>query len=91
MTLENYRIEELVKHYFQLLFSTEHLSHHEEAPKCIQPWVIDDMNPMLCAEYAQEENLRSRKQMNLGKALRPNGPNPFFFQKFGGYCCQGCI
>lgn len=50
----------------------------DKVKSCVTP----RMNDELCKPYEHDEILHAVKQLHPSKAPKPNGMNPYFYQKF---------
>lgn len=73
---EQEAMEQIAADYFTNLFSSS------DVLSCIEPWVSETMNDVLCAPYTRLEVDEALKQMHPHKAPSFDGLSSFFFQRF---------
>ncbi|XP_074336620.1 uncharacterized protein LOC141673779 [Apium graveolens] len=73
-------LSELIKDYFQQLFSTDHMQG-EEVIECVTRSISAEQNRVLVKDITEEEVKQAVFHMHPDKAPGPDGMTPAFFQK----------
>jgi len=75
-------ITQTIVNYFSNLFPASSQYDMDDVINAASTRVTPEMNSKLCMAYTRDEIEKALKQMHPHKASRPDGMNPFFYQRF---------
>ena len=75
-------VAKVASDYFMNIFKAGTCDRMEDCLNTVNQKIIDDMMEVLSRPYSSEEVKAALFQMGPTKALRPDGMNAFFYQKF---------